>query len=506
MDEDERPPSKSQRISNEEDSCVAGDSSGLSADKEVSFSRLGQTSFRTDRRNILKLTGAAAIPLFTGCAQLDTGGKAQNQGGTITVTPSDGLIDDSLEIQLSDFEPNEEITIRAHTTDSLGQTWLSFGRFTTGEDGTLSLTQQAPITGTYERVDPRGLLWSMRAPDGPAKSFTVDELYTVHVTVQRNDTTVASTTIKRRFISTGVDEHPVDEDGLIGVIFEPPGSGPHPAVLALHGTEGQIPWLLGAMLASHGYATLALQYFDPTGKTELPTSLVEIPLEYFERAIDWLLDRPSVTGDQVGVVGPSIGGELTLLLGATLSRIGVVVGYVPSGLVWEGPGGERPMWTYKGKDIPFVPIVVNNESVPSLIGAAATGIRGKPIRVADLFRPSFDDIDAESTNAGIIPVEKIDGPVLLISGKDDGIWPSTALSEIAIQRLDSHDHPYPYEHLAYENAGHIISVPSQPTADWDTFKVTSGVTLKAGGTAPGNAHAAADSWPHVLEFLAEGLR
>ncbi|WP_164974668.1 acyl-CoA thioester hydrolase/BAAT C-terminal domain-containing protein [Halegenticoccus tardaugens] len=506
MSEDERPSGNSQYIRDRESGCVAGDGSVFCADKRVSLDHLNQANLRMDRRKLLKLAGSAVISLFSGCAQLETGGNAQNQGGTITVTPPDGLIDDPLEIRLSDFEPNEEISVRAHTTDNHGQTWLSFGQFKTDGDGTLSLTQQAPISGTYERVDPRGLLWSMQALDGPAISFTTDELYTVHVSVQRNGTTVASTRITRRFIATDVGEHPVDEDGLVGVFFEPPGSGPHPAILTLHGTEGQVPWLLGAMLASHGYATLALQYFDPIGKTELPTSLVEIPLEYFERAIDWVLDRPSVTGDRVGVVGPSIGGELTLLLGATLSRIGVIVGYVPSSLVWEGPGGERPMWTYNGKDIPFVPIEVNQESVPSLIGAAAAGIRGRPIRVADLFRPSFDDLGAESVKAGIIPVDEIDGPVLLISGKDDGIWPSTALSEIAIHRLDSHDHPYAYEHLAYENAGHIISVPAQPTTDWDTFNVMPGMTLDAGGTASGNAHAAADSWPRVLEFLAEGLR
>ncbi|WP_231188883.1 acyl-CoA thioesterase/bile acid-CoA:amino acid N-acyltransferase family protein [Haladaptatus sp. DYF46] len=424
----------------------------------------------------------------------------------ITVNPSDGLIDEPIDIRLSNFEPNEEITLQAHKIDRLGQTWLSFGRFKTGSDGTFSLAEQAPKAGTYEDVDSNGLLWSMRIPDGSPKSFSENEPDTIHFSAQRNSTTVASTTIKRRFITHSVAEHAVDEENLIGTFFEPPGSGPHPAVLALHGTEGQVPWLLGAMLASHGYATLSLQYFDPTGKENLPTSLVEIPLEYFEHAIDWLLGQPSVTGDQVGVVGPSIGGELTLLLGATLSRIGAVVAYVPSGLVWQGPGGERPMWTYNGEDIPFVPLKINRDSVPSLARVATNGIRGQPVRVADLFRQSFSDLDSKSVKAGTIPVEEIDGPVLLISGKDDGIWPSTALSEIAIQRLEDHAHPYPYKHLAYENAGHIISLPFQPTADWDTFEIMPGVTLRAGGTPSGNAHAAADSWPQVLELFAEGLR
>lgn len=461
---------------------------------------------QANRRDLLKLSGSAAISLLSGCAQLSSGEKTQGEEGTIEITPSDGLMDEPFEILLSDFYPNEMVTIRAHTVDGLNRDWLSFGRFKTSRDGTLSLAQRAPISGTYESIDPRGLLWSMQVPDKPNSSFTVDEVYDVHISVQRNNTTVASTTIKRRFIAAGVTEHSIDEDGLVGVFFEPSSSGPHPAVLALHGTEGQVPWLLGAMLASHGYSTLALQYFDPTGTTGLPSSLVEIPLEYFEHAIDWVLDRPSVTGDRVGVVGPSIGGELTLLLGATLSRIGVVVGYVPSSLVWEGPGGERPMWTYEGEAIPFVRIKVNRDIVPNLFGTAAAGVRGRPIRVAELFYPSFENTDPESDKAGIIPVEEIDGPVLLISGKDDGIWPSTAFSEIAIHRLQGHDHPYPYEHLAYENAGHIISVPFQPTTDWDTFTLMQGMRLEAGGTAPGNAHAAADSWPRVLDYLAEGLR
>lgn len=499
-------PCNGQRIKNHDTEGVTGDNFDRRVNGSLNFDRPNQPEFQSTRRNILKVAGVAAAPLLTGCNQLNNSRQAQDEGSMITVNPSDGLIDEPIDINLSNFEPNEEITIQAHTTDSRGQTWLSFGRFVTNSDGTLSLAEQAPMSGTYEEVDSNGLLWSMRVPDGSPKSSTENEADTVHLSAQRNNTTVASTTMKRRFISPNVVEHPVGEERLVGTFFEPPGSGPHPAMLALHGTEGQVPWLLGAILASHGYATLALKYFDPTGEENLPTSLVEIPLEYFEHSIDWLLEHPSVTGDQVGVVGPSIGGELTLLLGATLSRIGVVVGYVPSGLVWQGPGGERSMWTYNGRNIPFVPLEINRDSVPSLARVATNGIRGRPVRVADLFRQSFSDLDARSVKAATIPVEKIDGPVLLISGKDDGIWPSTALSEIAIHRLEEHAHPYPYKHLAYEKAGHIISLPFQPTAYWDTFEVMPGVTLRAGGTSSGNAHAAADSWPQVLEFIAEGLQ
>ena len=46
--------------------------------------------------------------------------------------------------------------------------------------------------------------------------------------------------------------------------------------------------------------------------------------------------------------------------------------------------------------------------------------------------------------AASIAVEKINGPVMVISGTDDQLWPSTRFSEMVIERLEAHDHPFPY--------------------------------------------------------------
>jgi len=99
-------------------------------------------------------------------------------------------------------------------------------------------------------------------------------------------------------------------------------------------------------------------------------------------------------------------------------------------------------------------------------------------------------------------VERSKGPVLLISGKDDAIWPSFALAEIARERLVVHRHPFPVVHLSYEGAGHSIGAPYGPTAGSTTMThpVTGG-RYALGGTPRANAEAAADSWPKVLEFL-----
>lgn len=108
---------------------------------------------------------------------------------------------------------------------------------------------------------------------------------------------------------------PIREDGLAGLLHTPAGPGPHPGVLLLGGSEGGVPDNgVAGLLASRGFAKLALAYFGADG---LPGELVRIPLEYFGHAITWLSARPDVADGRVGVIGASRGGELALWLGAT---------------------------------------------------------------------------------------------------------------------------------------------------------------------------------------------
>ncbi len=126
----------------------------------------------------------------------------------------------------------------------------------------------------------------------------------------------------------------VEEDGLVGTLFSPSTPGPHPAVITLGGAGGGLSEGGAKTLASEGYAALALAYF---GVDPLPPELVEIPLEYFERAIAWLQAQPEVDASRLAVVGDSKGAELGLLLGATYPKdIKAVVGYAPSAVVWQG--------------------------------------------------------------------------------------------------------------------------------------------------------------------------
>jgi hypothetical protein len=137
-------------------------------------------------------------------------------------------------------------------------------------------------------------------------------------------------------------------------------------------------------------------------------------------------------------------------------------------------------------------------SAPSLSGSRQTA----PIALTSGFLAQLADSTAEARAA--IPVERIQGPVLLISGKDDQMWPSALMAERVMERLAAHGHPYRDAHLCYEDAGHAIGIPYMPAMPARPHPVT-GLTYAMGGTRAGTAFASADSWPRVLAFLAESL-
>ena len=295
---------------------------------------------------------------------------------------------------------------------------------------------------------------------------------------------------------------PVEREDMVGTLFYPTTHGPHPTVVILGGRGGGTREGGAEALASEGFATLALAY---VGADPLPRELVEIPLEYFAGAISWLKAQPAVDADRIAVMGNSKGGELALLLGATYPEdIKAVVGYVPSAVVWQGMTSDqwsysldpRSSWSLGGEPLPFVRFA---NPLPSEMPRMTGFFFGVPMATGPIFYERALE-DEAAVAAASIAVEKINGPVLVISGTDDQMWPSTRLCEMVIERLEAHDHPFPYEHLRYEGAGHMIIMPnSEPEApQMDRFKV--------GGSKEADEFANKDSWPKVLNFLANDFR
>ena len=109
--------------------------------------------------------------------------------------------------------------------------------------------------------------------------------------------------------------------------------------------------------------------------------------------------------------------------------------------------------------------------------------------------------------AAEIPVEHTQGPILLISGQDDGIWESSRMSDAVIARLKNTHFQYEFEQLKYPHAGHRAGHPGIfPTWYGRITHPVSGRDEHFGGTPEGNAESSIDAGPKVLEFLGKGLK
>ena len=379
--------------------------------------------------------------------------------------------------------------------------------FLSNQAGRIDITRMAPIAGSYTGPDPMGLFWSAqldtsapRLPSPPALPLNPGP-QPWELRAESGGVTLATDTVWRRAVESGVHVMHVRDRGLVGNFYRPPGRGPSPGIIVLSGAGGG---LLSAAelpggLASRGFAVLSLAYFAREG---LPKQLSGIRLEYFKTAIDWVAAQPGVDPNRIAVVGVSRGGEVALLLGSTYPQIKAVVAYVPSHVVWAGCcdslAQESPPWTYQGKPISHMP------PAPE-IRRGMNGLRpDTPVRRTPIFLRRLEDTTAVAQ--ATIPVERIGGPVLLVSGYDDQVWPSSIMAEQTMDRLRRHAFKHHHRHIAYRGAGHAIGRPYTSTMDINRQRhPITGKLWDYGGTPAGTAGASEDSWSKVLEFLEKYL-
>lgn len=247
----------------------------------------------------------------------------------------------------------------------------------------------------------------------------------------------------------------IRECGLVADLFSDDLISPRPAVIMLGGSEGGKIWSdtpdaveMLAELVEQGFTVFSLAYFSAES---LPPSLANIPLEYFETAFAWLAEQPEVIPNQYALVGGSKGGELALLLGSRYPQVKAVAAFVPGSVVFQGlPRKSESSWSHGGKGVPYVPFPFT--AFPAIIKGARTGGFLQAYNLA--LR------NTKQTKLAAIPVENVNGPVLLISGTQDEMWPSTLMCERMIARLSEAGFSFPSEHLALE-AGHNVSADSR---------------------------------------------
>jgi dienelactone hydrolase len=413
------------------------------------------------------------------------------------------MLDSPVTIEVSDVGPGARVRIRLRN-DSLKAE--SSAEFIASDRGLVDVTARPAIAGDYEGVEPAGLFWSARFDAGSDVASMIDVLstlqplaYTATVSVDGQEAT--SATFHRQLLAANVVRTAVHEGRIRGALFAVKGATGSPGVVVLGGSDGgNLYEFVAALLAAHGIAALALAYF---AYDDLPAELIELPVEYFAEAVQWLGTRREVGEARVGVLGFSRGGEAALVVGASCPEVAAVVALVASGVSGGGVGADfsamsKSAWTLGGQPLPLLPPPWDPVSMEDAQAAMASGLpfaaRAGILRAIEAAGARVDDV--------AIRVERTHGAILMMSGEDDQLWGSTELTAIAERRLEAAAFAHPFEHRRYSGAGHFGCLPPNlPTTSTSARHALAPMALEYGGSPRANAAASADLWPHIVTFL-----
>ena len=275
--------------------------------------------------------------------------------------------------------------------------------------------------------------------------------------------------------------------------FPAPGAGPHPAIILLGGSEGGLQEGINArarLLQAEGYSVLYPGYYRTSEATK---TFDMVPLETFDAALRYLQAREDIDTDRIGLVGGSKGAEGALLFASMRPEIRAVVASMPSSVVWQGFDWSATdfsqfssSWSIEGTPVAYLPY-----DMPEW-WEWFTGMT-----IAGMYEQSLAGLDGHADAA--IAVEKVAGPVLLICGEQDQLWPSCPMARQLEARSRERGGP-PVEVLAYAGAGHAVAgVPREETDE--NFEELASM----GGSAVANNEARKDNWPKTLAFLRQHL-
>jgi dienelactone hydrolase len=440
-----------------------------------------------------------ALATSLSCGAFHPGLPAESPHFVISAETS--LVDVPVRVALAGLRAGSTVSISTRTAIDGSHTLQSEALFVADGDGMIDLSRTAPLRGSYHGVDAMGLFVTMQLhtarssspvtnPWAPPAPFAMD------LEARMDSTVIARATLIRRFVASSVERRDVTEGGVIAHLYLPKhDAGVRlPLVITLTGSEGGFDDMRAGMLASHGFATLAVAYFNAPG---LPDELFEIPIETIERAVIWAKKQSMIDGARIGIIGASKGAELALVSASLMPDIHAVVAIavtdvIAQGIDRNGRSRATSSWTWRGAPLAFL------KQVPPPEFNAQFTQHGPPYRLRILHEASRRD--TASLNAAKIHVEQIRGPVLLISGEDDQLGPSGLSGDAIVERMLRSPSAFTAEHIVYPGAGHQILLPYLPTPPRNA-----GQFWSMGGTDEGYAKADVDSWSRVLAFFGKAL-
>ncbi|XP_071770140.1 acyl-coenzyme A thioesterase 5-like [Centroberyx gerrardi] len=417
--------------------------------------------------------------------------------GTVTpilsVFPTRGLVDNKFKVMVENLPPGLPVTLHSLHQSEDKDYWEAYGHYVSDDRGTVTVSEDSSIGGTYTGKETMGLLWSMRPVPGSRTGLRMRKMdirtpmvvlisvYRGHVVEGfRERLPMASVVTERWYMAPGVQRIDVREGGVRGTLFIPPGPGPFPGVLDMWGGGGGLVEYRAALLASHGYVSMALEYLSPD---ELGT---DIGLSYFEKAFTIIQEHPLVISDRVGICGLSLGTAVTLTMAAYSNLI-----------------SPRCCVCISGSHVLSI-----SESV--FVAFQEVNKNVHKVRVDEQNRMIWRDmiLPIPSDPSKKVDVGRIKCPLLLVCGDDDQNWATVESAEDIAKMMRAAGNEHLLTTVTYHDAGHLIEPPYTPHIKASNFIVQhtrQKVVLLWGGETKPHADAQEHSWEKILAFLRQHL-
>jgi dienelactone hydrolase len=434
----------------------------------------------------------------------------------LEVTPARVREGDPVSIRIVGAAPGSQVTLHSQSLlrAAGGQAipFHGYATFRVGASGIVDLAQAAPIAGTYEGADPRGLFWSQErlVPEvAPLPPVLAD------APAPHDDEVVLTLQVAGRAEDRGslilmpgdgrMVREEVHDGALVGAFYHAPDARRRPVVVILHGSEGGIGYAdwLAPMLVARGYAVFGLIYYSPHVRpvADVPEALNLVPVERIAAARAWLATRPEADVRRFGLVGASKGGEFALLAAATYPWLRAVAAFTPSAWVTQGFSygrgevGMSASWSRNGRPLAFLP--------ETGLAAEVHGftIPGGEVHMGDIRLANFAAATPARIAAAAIPVERSHAAFFLAGGGDDRTAASGRSVDAVARRLRAAHYPRPVDARVYPGAGHLIV-----DSGWRITTTHNAGPSQDGGTPAADARAQADSFAGLIAFLARELR
>ncbi|MCY3814412.1 MAG: acyl-CoA thioesterase/bile acid-CoA:amino acid N-acyltransferase family protein [Gammaproteobacteria bacterium] len=429
------------------------------------------------------------------------------------------LVDEPLDAVVTGLAAGERVELEAETRDAAGAVWRSVGRFAADPRGVVRTRTHASRGGTYAGTDRSGPTWSMAPADeravpnvppdrGVVQTFA-DAQYAgaapvaIEVRAWSASGAAAETSAERWFGDPGVADACVRDGGLRGRTFRPAGP-PRAAVLALGGSSGGIVERQARLLAARGYTVFALAY---CGYEDRPPHPRDLDIEYFEDALAWFRARTAPL--PLALIATSYGTQPAVHAAAAApEHVDALLLLVPSHVLNMGLGESFAVagcfLRRRGRPLPYLTV---DFDIAARVAAAQRDRVRDEIALSDYYLAAWRD--AAPDPRVHLPIEAVRAPVLLVSGRDDALWPSDYAAERLVERLRGADRRAPVWHVRQPGGHRAVDVPGHASwpchlGEWSTAPPYVGFPL--GGTPPTNGRAQFRTWQAVRAFLARRAR